>query len=182
MRQATFKDVFAVAEFRILFVSFALKVSGDAINMLALSVLVFERTGSAGLSATAYMVGWLPHILGGTLLLSLADRLPPRGLMIVGELVRLAVCSTLALVELPIWAMFAIVLVTGVFGPVFSAARMAMLPDLLPGDAFVLGRSLMGVTSAGAQIAGMALGGGLITAVGAESALLVIAVMALVTS
>lgn len=182
MRQATFKDVFAVAEFRILFVSFALQVSGDSIKMLALSVLVFERTGSAGLSATAYMVGWLPYILGGTLLLSLADRLPPRGLMVTGELVRLAVCATLALAELPIWAMFAIVLVTGVFGPVFSAARMAMLPELLPGDAFVLGRSLMGVTSAGAQIAGMALGGGLITAVGAERALLVIAVMGLVAS
>ena len=53
-RGATFRDVFAVAEFRVLFGSFALLVAGDSVKMLALSVLVFEQTGSPGLSAAAY--------------------------------------------------------------------------------------------------------------------------------
>ncbi|GAA2265858.1 MFS transporter [Nonomuraea roseoviolacea subsp. roseoviolacea] len=177
-RGTTFKEVFAVPEFRVLFGSFALMIAGDSVKMLALSVLVYARTGSPGLSAAAYMVGWLPYILGGMFLLSLADRLPARALMVAGELVRVAVCLALAYGGLPVWAMLALVLVTGLFSPVFGAARNAMLPDVLPGDAFVLARSLMGVTSAGAQIAGLSLGGAFLAATGPEGALAVTAALA----
>jgi MFS family permease len=176
-RGATFREVFAVGEFRVLFGSFALLVSGDSIKMLALSVLVYAQTGSPGLSAAAYMAGWLPYIAGGLFLLSYADRLPARGLMITGELVRMAVCLLLAYAGLPVWAMLALVLVTGLFSPVFGAARSAMLPDVLPGDAFVLGRSLLGVTSAGAQIAGLAIGGAFLAVAGPHGALAVTAAL-----
>ncbi|NUR92490.1 MAG: MFS transporter, partial [Nonomuraea sp.] len=145
MKAATFREVFAVGEFRVLFGSFTLLVVGDSIKMLALSVLVYAQTGSPGLSAAAYMVGWLPYIFGGMFLLSLADRLPPRALMIAGELVRVVVCLLLAFAGMPIVAMLALVLVSGLFSPVFQAARSALLPEVLPGDAFVLGRSLLGV-------------------------------------
>ncbi|MFI6387570.1 MFS transporter [Nonomuraea sp. NPDC050547] len=178
-RGATFGEVFAVREFRVLFGSFALLIAGDSIKMLALSVLVYAQSGSPGLSAAAYMAGWLPYIFGGMFLLSLADRLPPRALMIAGELVRMVVCLLLAFAGLPVWAMLALVLVTGLFSPVFGAARNAMLPDVLPGDAFVLARSLMGVTSAGAQVGGLALGGAFLAWTGAHGALAVTAVLSL---
>ncbi|WP_157250956.1 MFS transporter [Nonomuraea typhae] len=178
-RAATFGEVFAVPEFRVLFGSFALLVGGDSVKMLALSVLVYAQSGSPGLSAAAYMVGWLPYIFGGMFLLSLADRLPPRALMIAGELVRMVVCLLLAFAGLSVWAMLALVLVTGLFSPVFMAARNAMLPDVLPGDAFVLARSLMGVTSAAAQVGGLALGGAFLALTGAHGALAVTAVMSL---
>ncbi|MEV4089210.1 hypothetical protein AB0J43_54000, partial [Nonomuraea fuscirosea] len=151
MKGATFGEVFAVREFRVLFGSFVLLVGGDSIKMLALSVLVYTRTGSPGLSAAAYMAGWLPFIVGGLFLLSLADRLAPRALMVAGELIRAVTCLLLAYAGLPVWAMLALVLVTGVFSPVFFAARAAMLPEVLPGDAFVLGRSMLNVASASAQ-------------------------------
>jgi MFS family permease len=167
--------VFAVREFRVLFGSFALLISGDSIKMLALSVLVYAQTGSPGLSAAAYMAGWLPYIVGGMLLLSLADRLPPRALMIAGEVVRAVTCLLLAYAGLPVWAMLGLVLVTGLFSPVFMAARAALLPDVLPGDAFVLGRSLMGVTSAAAQVAGLAAGGAFLAVTGPHAALAVTA-------
>ncbi|MFI6298013.1 MFS transporter [Nonomuraea sp. NPDC050790] len=181
-RGATFGEVFAVKEFRVLFGSFALLISGDSIKMLALSVLVYAESGSPGLSAAAYMAGWLPYIFGGMFLLSLADRLPPRALMIAGELVRVVVCLLLAFAGLPVWAMLALVLVTGLFSPVFGAARNAMLPDVLPGDAFVLARSLMGVTSAGAQIGGLALGGAFLAVTGPRGALAVTAGLSLVAA
>ncbi|HLU75188.1 MAG TPA: MFS transporter, partial [Nonomuraea sp.] len=170
--------VFAVREFRVLFGSFALLVSGDSIKMLALSVLVYAESGSPGLAAAAYMAGWLPYIVGGVFLLSLADRLPARELMVAGELVRVVVCLLLAYAGLPVWAMLALVLATGLFSPVFGAARSAMLPDVLPGDAFVLGRSLLGVTSAGAQIAGLAVGGAFLAAAGPRGALAATAALA----
>ncbi|WP_084960138.1 MFS transporter [Thermoactinospora rubra] len=170
-RGARFGEVFAVGEFRVLFGSFALLIAGDSMKMLALSVLVYARTGSPGLSAAAYMAGWLPYVVGGLFLLSPADRLPPRLLMIAGEVTRLVTCLLIAFAGLPIWAMLALVLAGGLFTPMFMAARSAMLPEILPGDLFVLGRSVLGVTSAGGQVAGMALGGAVIAAAGPEGAL-----------
>lgn len=181
-RGATFGQVFAVREFRVLFGSFALLISGDSIKMLALSVLVYAETGSPGLSAAAYMAGWLPYIVGGMFLLSLADRLPPRAVMVVGELVRVVVCLLLAFAGLPVPVMLGLVLVTGLFAPVFGAARSSLLPDVLPGDAFVLARSLMGVTSASAQIAGLAVGGAFLATVGPRGALAVTAALSAVAA
>ncbi|MFC7648411.1 MFS transporter [Streptosporangium lutulentum] len=174
-RGATYLEVFANREFRVLFGSFALLVGGDQVKMLALSALVYARTGSPGLSAATYMLGFLPYIVGGTFLLSLADRIRPRRLMIVGELLRVVTCLLLAFAGLPVWAMLALVLVTGLFSPVFGAARSALLPDLLPGDAFVLARSMLSLTAAGAQIGGLAVGGGILAAAGPDGALAVTA-------
>ncbi|MGV9595044.1 MFS transporter [Streptosporangium sandarakinum] len=170
-RAATYRELFAVAEFRTLFASFALLIAGDQVKALALSALVYARTGSPGLSAAAYMVGFLPYIVGGTFLLSLADRVRPRTLMIVGELVRAVTCLLLAFAGLSVWAMLALVLAGGLFSPVFMAARNALLPALLPGDAFVLGRSVLSVTAAGGQVAGLAAGGGVLAATGPAGAL-----------
>ncbi|MGP3911148.1 MFS transporter [Nonomuraea sp. 10N515B] len=182
MKGATFGEVFAVREFRVLFGSFVLLIAGDMIKMLALAVLVYERTGSPGLSAAAYMAGWLPFILGGLFLLSLADRMPPRALMIAGELVRAVTCLLLAYAGLPVWGLLALVLVTGLFSPVFFAARAAMLPEVLPGDAFVLGRSVLNVASASAQIAGLAVGGAFLGFAGPSGALAVTAGLSVVAA
>jgi predicted MFS family arabinose efflux permease len=171
VKAATFGEVFAVKEFRVLFGSFALLVTGESIKMLALSVLVYARTGSPGLSAAAYMAGWLPYIVGGLFLLSLADRLPPRALMVTGEAVRAVVCLLLAFAGLPVWAMLVLVLVSGLFSPVFGAARSAVLPEVLPGDGYVLGRSLLNVASASAQVGGLAAGGAVLAFAGPSGAL-----------
>ncbi|MEU6738229.1 MFS transporter [Streptosporangium sandarakinum] len=170
-RAATYRELFAVAEFRTLFASFALLIAGDQVKALALSALVYARTGSPGLSAAAYMLGFLPYVVGGTFLLSLADRVRPRTLMIVGELVRAVTCLLLAFAGLSVWAMLALVLAGGLFSPVFMAARNALLPALLPGDTFVLGRSVLSVTAAGGQVAGLAAGGGVLAVTGPAGAL-----------
>ncbi|WP_345563197.1 MFS transporter [Nonomuraea rosea] len=182
MKGATFGEVFAVKEFRVLFGSFALLVGGDVIKMLALSVLVYARTGSPGLSAAAYMAGWLPYIVGGLFLLSLADRVRPRALMVAGELVRAVTCLLLAFAGLPVWAMLALVLVTGLLSPVFLAARMAMLPEVLPGDAFVLGRSMLNMASASAQVVGLAAGGAFLAVTGPSGGLAATAALSLVAA
>ncbi|MCP2365041.1 putative MFS family arabinose efflux permease [Nonomuraea thailandensis] len=182
MKGATFGEVFAVREFKVIFGSFVLLIAGDGIKMLALSVLVYERTGSPGLSAAAYMAGWLPFFLGGLFLLSLADRLSPRALMIAGELIRAVTCLLLAYAGLPVWGMLALVVATGLFSPVFFAARAAMLPEVLPGDAFVLGRSVLNVASAGAQIVGLAAGGAFLTFAGPPGALAVTAGLSVVAA
>lgn len=178
----TFGQVFAEPRFRVLFASQTLLVAGDTVKMLAFSVLVYAHTGSPGLSAMAYLSGFLPEVVGGIFLLSIADRMRPRALMIAGDLLRAATCVALAVAGLPVWAALALVFVTGVPRPVFSAARAAMLPEVLAGDAFVLGRAALGMVAAGAQIAGFAAGGLVLAATGPERALLVTAALSLLSA
>ncbi|TWJ25492.1 MFS transporter [Micromonospora endolithica] len=170
-RTATFRDVFAVAEFRALFASFGIFLIGETVKMLALSVLVYERTGSGLLAALAYVTGFLPHALGGVFLLALADRWPPRALIVGYDLLRLAMVAVLASGLLAPGAMLGLVAVVGLFGPVSSAARAALLPEILHGDAYVLGRSLLTMASGGTQVAGFAVGGLLLGLVGPYGAL-----------
>jgi MFS family permease len=55
-----------------------------------LTVLVYARTGSVLLAATAYAASIAPRFLGGLLLSAVADRWPRRGLMIACDLARVA--------------------------------------------------------------------------------------------
>src|SRR5438093_450772 len=48
---ASYRSVFAVAEFRNLWVAHLLSVAGDQLARVALTVLVFDRTRSAGVAA-----------------------------------------------------------------------------------------------------------------------------------
>ncbi|MEV2238955.1 MFS transporter [Micromonospora sp. NPDC049891] len=170
-RPATFRDVFAVAEFRVLFASYGIFMIGETVKMLALSVLVYERTGSGLLAALAYVTGFLPHALGGLFLLALADRWPGRALIVGYDLVRLAMVVVLATGALSPSAMLGLVAVVALFGPVSSASRSAMLPEMLRGDTYVLGRSLLTVAAGGTQVAGFAVGGLLLSLVGPYGAL-----------
>ena len=51
IERARWRDVFGHAEFRALFLAGVLSVAGDQLARVALSVLVFDRTDSAGLTA-----------------------------------------------------------------------------------------------------------------------------------
>ncbi|SCL20851.1 Major Facilitator Superfamily protein [Micromonospora nigra] len=170
-RAATYRDVFGVAEFRVLFAGFGTFLIGETVKMLALSVLVYERTGSGLLAALAYVTGFLPHALGGVFLLALADRWPPRTLIVSYDLLRLAMVAVLASGVLAPPAMLGLVAVVGLFAPVSGAARSALLPEVLHGDAYVLGRSLFTVAAGGTQVAGFAVGGLLLGLVGPYGAL-----------
>jgi MFS family permease len=50
--------------------------------------LVFDRTGSAGLSALTYALTLLPDVVSGPLLGGLADRLPRRRIMVGSDAAR----------------------------------------------------------------------------------------------
>lgn len=175
-RPATYREVFAVGQFRVLFGSYTLFLAGETVRMLALSVTVYAATGSPLMSALAYAAGFLPYALGGTLLLAFTDRWPPRTVMVGYEVLRTAVTAVLAAGLLPVPALLALVFVTGVPSAVASAARTALLPDLLDGDHYVLGRAVFSMAAGGTQVLGFAAGGTLIAAVGAQGALWITAV------
>jgi len=88
--RATFRDVFAVAEFRALWAAQLLSVIGDQLARVALTVLVYDRTRSALLAAVTFMVSVVPTFVGGITLAWLADRYPRRAVMIASDLARCA--------------------------------------------------------------------------------------------
>ena len=86
-RPATFREVFAVREFRPLFGTFLLSTAGDELARVALTVLVYQRTDSPLLAALTFAIGHLPWLLGGPLLSALADRLPRHRVLISADVV-----------------------------------------------------------------------------------------------
>ena len=171
-QRARYGQVFAVGPFRALFSGTVLTIVATSLQILGLSVLVYLATGSAWLSAVAYGAGFLPQVLGGVVLTSLADRLPTRPLIVIGSLIRAAVAVALALAPIPVVAMIGLVAAAAALQPLFNAAQSALLPNLLTGDRYVLGRSVLNLASAGAQLAGLGAGGVLIAALGGHRALL----------
>ena len=156
-----------------LFAGMLMYVLGFEFEILGLSVLVYAQTRSAFLAALAFSMGFAPQAIGGALFTSLADRLPPRGVIAAGLLTRAAPGLVIGMwPTLPVPAMLTLVAAAAMVAPVFSAAVAGLLPDVLDGDRYVLGRSVFSLTSAGAQIAGLGIGGAVLAVLSARSLLL----------
>ncbi|WP_131738348.1 MFS transporter [Actinomadura roseirufa] len=174
-RRATYRDALAEPRFRLLLGTRTLAIAADTLRMIALAVLVYGRTGSPLLAAVAYGIGFLPQLAGGALFGALADRMRPRPLIWGAYALEAAAAVVLALLGPPVPAALALVAVVACATPVFAGASNRLVAEALPGDAYVLGRSLMGVGSAAAQLLGLAFGGVAVAALGARHALLVAA-------
>ena len=111
-------------------------------------------------------MGFAPQAVGGALFTALADRLPPRLVIGTGLLTRAAPGLVIGLwPALPVPVMLALVAAAATIAPVFTAAISGLLPDVLDGDRYVLGRSVFNLTGAGTQIAGLGVGGVVLAAV-----------------
>lgn len=171
-RPATYREVFAVGEFRALFGAQVLSVVGDQFARVALTVLVFERTGSAGLAALTYALTFLPDVVGGPLLSGLADRYPRRAVMVVTDLARAVLVAAMAVPGVPFVTLCTLLVAVQLLNAPFGAARAATLPAVLAGDRFVLGSAIHNTTVQLAQVLGFAAGGALVGWLGPGQALL----------
>ncbi|WP_018331408.1 MFS transporter [Actinomycetospora chiangmaiensis] len=172
-RPATFRDALAVPAFRWLWAGQLLSILGDQVARVALSVLVFDRTSSAALTALTYALTFLPDLVAGPLLSGLADRFPRRRVMVVTDVARAVLVGAMAIPGMPLPAL-AVLLVAGqLLAAPFLAARSAILPHLLTGDRYVAGNAVISTTYQVAQVLGFALGGPLVALVGVSPALAV---------
>ncbi|MFD8493042.1 MFS transporter [Amycolatopsis sp. NPDC059657] len=167
-----YRDALAISEFRAVFAAHVLSMLGTIVAQFATSVLVFQRTGSPLLTTLVFALAFTPHLFAGTLFSALVDRMPVRRLLVSCNLATAALAATMSIPDMPVWALLALVFGVGLVGPVFSGARAATLPEILPGTAYIPGRSLFRLVSQGSQVAGLALGGLLLAAVSASTALL----------
>ena len=100
--RATFRDVFAVREFRALWFSEVLSVAGDRLALVALTLLVFHQTGSPLLTAIVYATGYVPWVIGGLFLADVADRRSRRSVMVVCDVVRAVLVAAMAVPHVPL--------------------------------------------------------------------------------
>ncbi|MGH3155623.1 MAG: MFS transporter [Streptosporangiaceae bacterium] len=167
----TYREVLQVREYRYLFMAWGLSLAGDQMAKIALSFLVFDATRSTGLAAVAFAISYVPWVIGGPLLSSLADRLPRRTVMVSCDVIRAILIGAMVLPRLPPGALIAMLFVAGLFRPPFQTARSALLPEILDGDRYVAGTALDGIIYQLCTVGGFAGGGVLVAVLSARGAL-----------
>lgn len=173
--RTTYREVFASRGYPALYAGTALNMTAASLQVLAFSVAVYATTRSPAWSSIAFAAGFLPQVVGGAVLPSLADRVPPRLLLPIGAVVRLTSAALLASGALGLGGGLVVVAAAALVQPLFSTGQSVLVSRLLDGDRYVLGRSLFTVTSMTAQLVGIAIGGAAIQALGPGPALLVAA-------
>lgn len=178
----TYSELFAIREFRVVFAASTATVAGQTMQNLALSSVVFAATGSPLLAAIAFLAGFLPSAVGAMALMSYADRVRPRRYIVSLALLDAGAAAVLALADLPVWSMIAIVVAVGLVASIGSGVTGAMLNEVVGEDGFVLARSVLNITVGSMQIVGFAVGGAVIATLGTRPALLVVCALGIVTA
>lgn len=153
-----------------------------SLQILALSIVVYDRTGSALWSGAAFAAGFMPQLIGGLLLTSLADRWRARPLLVAAALVRTGSMCALAFAPLSPAGAIGLVALVAVFQPVPSAAQSALVTRLFTGELYVLGRSVFSLISSGAQLLGLAIGGTLVALTDPSTAFAIAAIIHLLAA
>lgn len=156
-------------DFRLLFFATLGSGFGTYVAAIALTVDIYDRTGSGSWVAALLVVEFLPIIVIGLTLGPLVDRLSRRGLMIVSDLVRLAVFCALPFAPGP-WAIVALAAVAGVATGFFRPAVYAGLPNLVPDEDLPMANSLLQTVENLAWMIGPVIGGVLLTVSGPDLA------------
>ncbi|HSL65520.1 MAG TPA: MFS transporter [Gaiellaceae bacterium] len=161
--------------FRLLFLAALGSGVGTMLAVIALTVDVYERTGSGAWVSALLIADFLPTIAIGLLLGPLVDRLSRRRLMIAADLVRLG-----AFLVLPFapnaGTIVALALVVGFANGFFRPAAYAGMPNLVDASDLPRANSLLQATDNLTWLLGPLLGGVLLAAFGPEIPYLVNAV------
>jgi len=155
----TYRALFGVAEFRVLFASTSLTVAASSVGSLALGTLTYAETASPILTAFVMFGGPLVRLATSWFLLSLADLWRPRTAMIVANLVTASSFAAQAIPDLPFVARIALLVVPWVLVSAIGGSTMALVADILPDGSFVFGRATMNVAVGVMQIVGYGAGG-----------------------
>ncbi len=178
----SYREVFAVPEFRPLFAAASATSAAVTVEGLALATLVYAATRSPLLSALAMFGASFAQVIGAATLLSMADRMPPRATLTVLGLLFTAAALALAIPGVPVWGLLTITLAAGLASSAYGGAQWGLVSEILPADRYILGRSLFNMSVGVMQILGYAVGGALVDLVSPRGALLVAAALYVASS
>jgi MFS family permease len=142
---------------------------GTYLAALALSVDIFDRTGSGAWLAALLIADFLPIVVIGITLGPLVDRLSRRRLMILSDLVRAATFAALPFVERP-GLIVLLAAVNGIATGFFRPAAWAGFPNLVSEDDREQATSLLSTVEHVAWMVGPVLAGALLAIQGTDVA------------
>ncbi|MFC4004789.1 MFS transporter [Prauserella oleivorans] len=170
-------------EFRALWLAEMQSVAGDHLTTVALSIMVFHRTGSALWSAVVYALTFLPALAGGLGLAQIADRFPRRTVLVTCALLQAVLVGGMAIPGTPLALLCVLVVLVRLVGAPVNAAQNALTREVFTDDdVYLRSQDLRGITTNIAMLGGLAGGGLLVTAFGTSWALAIDAVTFVVTA
>jgi MFS family permease len=165
--------------FRRLAISFAVNEMGDWVGIIALSVLVYELTGSAMATAALFLgTGFLPALMAPFFIARL-EAPPPRFVLPTIYAAEAAAFCGLALLA-GHFSLAAIIVIAALDGALALTAktltRAVTATMLEPEGELRAGNAVLNIAFTGGAAVGPALAGGVVAALGVQSALLLDAV------
>jgi predicted MFS family arabinose efflux permease len=155
----TYRSLFAIREFRVLFLDRCVVVISVAASGLALATITYQQTRSAVLSGLAMFGGPLVSLLVSQLLLASSDRVRPRAAL-MGQTGAALASDALQLVPgMPWQARFGLLAIPYVTYAMFAGTRWVLVREIAPEGCYILARSTMNLAEGGMQVAGYGIGG-----------------------
>lgn len=178
----TYRDVFAVPEFRVLFAARCVTMAAVSLSGLALGTTTYASTGSPLLTALAMFGGPLVTLVGSATILGASDSMGPRLATLVMPVAYAVACLLQAIPGLPWGVRFALLAIPFLAGSATSGSTMRLLSDILPAEGFVLGRATLNIAVGVMQVAGYGLGGVLLVWFSPSALFLIASVAAALTA
>jgi dTMP kinase len=132
-RPATLKDLVTNTQFSKLLLAQTVSSFGDWVGFVAVTALVINRGGDVGAYAVAgvMVARMLPGILFGPIAGAIVDRFNRKTLMITADISRGALYALMPLLG-PLWSIFLLSFVIESLALLWTPARDASLPNLVP--------------------------------------------------
>ena len=163
----TFRSALASRSLRWLLTAFALSALGQTIGTVAITVVVYDRTGSAAWAAVAAAARLVPYLLCSGLAGVVADRCDRRRLLAASACARavLAAASLVAVVlAAPVWLLVALTFALTAAGTPCYPTMAAVVPTTVGEGDLTPANGLLTTVEAGGFLIGPALGAPLLVA------------------
>lgn len=140
-----------------------LSALGSSFTSFALSLLVYQLTGSATNLAFSFASGMLPYLLFGLIGGTWADRFERKRLMVYADLLRAGTIASIPLLyfldALPLWWIYASSFIVTLLRILFEAAEFAAIPNLVSSDNLLEANGRITASSQAASLVGPTLAG-----------------------
>lgn len=155
----TYRELFAVREFRAIFTAQCLAMGSASAGSLALGTITYASTRNPVLSGLAMFGGPLVRLAASWFLLSASDLLRPRQALAGVAAITCLADLLQAIPGMPWGLRFVILALPWVAMSATGGAGLALVADILPPGSFVFGRATLNIAVGGMQIIAFGLGG-----------------------
>jgi hypothetical protein len=143
----------------ILIISQWISFFGSKLHMLALPLIIYQKTGSTRLLALGFLAETLPWMILAPKLSVLLEKVNIKRLLIYSDIARAALCFILAFINYETYTFLLIMFLIGSFNSVYGTFRLKVLKSCIIKDEL---QSILSLTNSGIeviQIAAPAIGG-----------------------